>query len=359
MNNKYLAGISFSLIVASAIASQASANPLQASDVAAPLPSSFAMSEGGRTSAPLGHIILCLSIPSECQTRSVNMSYKNTSAIIQRASTDISFSASTIPWLVDPVKRMSIRPVPEYAPVKLTKKIWAQLDDVNKRINKKITPRADGSKSSDDLWSTTGRYGDCEDYVIQKRAALIKMGWPSDSVLITLADHPRFGAHAVLIARTDKGDFVLDNMNNKVKAWDQVNYTWEKRQSRQNPAKWVSLNNKVPQFSRMASYLPVKRKVPTPAIKPQLVTPVAVDSDYLDLETAIPMPALEAVYEAPAIGYSATAYEAQVLNYSTRASVTRQSTWDKWSVKKFSASYTPVRLQRRSAVFAQVFNNDR
>jgi predicted transglutaminase-like cysteine proteinase len=49
--------------------------------------------------------------------------------------------------------------------------------------------------------------------------------------------------HAVLTVKTDRGDFVLDNQEPKVLLWTDTGYRFVKRQSEQNPNRWVSLGN--------------------------------------------------------------------------------------------------------------------
>ena len=43
--------------------------------------------------------------------------------------------------------------------------------------------------------------------------------------------------------RTDRGDFVLDNMRNKVLLWSETEYRYLKRQSSANAGKWVKLQD--------------------------------------------------------------------------------------------------------------------
>jgi predicted transglutaminase-like cysteine proteinase len=46
--------------------------------------------------------------------------------------------------------------------------------------------------------------------------------------------------HAVLMIRTDRGDFVLDNKTNAVLPWHDTGYIYIKREGQSGPA-WVSL----------------------------------------------------------------------------------------------------------------------
>ena len=47
--------------------------------------------------------------------------------------------------------------------------------------------------------------------------------------------------HAVLTVRTNRGDFVLDNLTTKVMLWKDTPYTYLKRQSARHAGHWVSI----------------------------------------------------------------------------------------------------------------------
>ncbi|MER9184182.1 transglutaminase-like cysteine peptidase [Mesorhizobium sp. M0622] len=47
--------------------------------------------------------------------------------------------------------------------------------------------------------------------------------------------------HAVLAVRTDKGDFILDNLTNRVRPWYETNHHYLKRQAEYNTRRWVSI----------------------------------------------------------------------------------------------------------------------
>ena len=46
--------------------------------------------------------------------------------------------------------------------------------------------------------------------------------------------------HAVLMIRTDRGDFILDNKRNAILPWSQTGYTYVKRESQVRTG-WASL----------------------------------------------------------------------------------------------------------------------
>lgn len=95
---------------------------------------------------------------------------------------------------------------------------------VNRQVNRAITPRADGRLDS---WTASARSGDCEDYVLAKRAALIQQGVPSAALRIGYTKTRQGEGHVVLIVQTGAGEFVLDNLNSSVKLLADTGYRIE------------------------------------------------------------------------------------------------------------------------------------
>jgi predicted transglutaminase-like cysteine proteinase len=85
--------------------------------------------------------------------------------------------------------------------------------------------------------------GDCEDYVLAKRRALINLGWPASVLLITVVRDKEGDGHAVLTVVTDRGDVILDNQENEILPWQDTGYRYVKRQSQGDPTLWVSLGD--------------------------------------------------------------------------------------------------------------------
>nr|WP_321483522.1 transglutaminase-like cysteine peptidase [uncultured Cohaesibacter sp.] len=119
--------------------------------------------------------------------------------------------------------------------VALSQQSWDQLLEVNASINKTIRAKADGQI---DEWSAYVKEGDCEDYALTKQQELLAKGWPSDALLLTTAFLKDGTYHAVLVVRTDRGEFVLDNLNPAILPWQEVPYRWNKRQAVGNPTMW-------------------------------------------------------------------------------------------------------------------------
>ena len=127
--------------------------------------------------------------------------------------------------------------------VTLTPRAWKLIQEVNARVNAMIEPLSDMAH-----WGVVDRwdlpddgYGDCEDYVLLKRKLLIAAGLPRQAALVTIVKDEKGEGHAVLTVKTSRGDFVLDNMREGVRAWNEFPYRFVKRQSQSDPNVWVQI----------------------------------------------------------------------------------------------------------------------
>ncbi|MCF6344596.1 MAG: transglutaminase-like cysteine peptidase [Devosiaceae bacterium] len=154
-----------------------------------------AIAERSTTSSPLGFQIFCLQNPQQCKTSSK--------------------------------KKVAYSPT-----------LMRVASQVNRKVNRAIRPRNDRGI---DKWSLNSRYGDCEDYVISKRAMLIKAGVHSGALRIATAVTKEGIGHAVLIIRTNKGDFALDNRTNTIKLWNKTGLRMI-AMSGSNPKKWKEIS---------------------------------------------------------------------------------------------------------------------
>ena len=133
----------------------------------------------------------------------------------------------------------SMRP----ANVALDETSWREMVRINAAVNREIKAVTDMDHHGVvELWSypEDGK-GDCEDYVLEKRRRLMRAGFPRQSLLITVVRDKEGLGHAVLMVKTDRGDFILDNQAAKVLAWSDTGYRFIKRQAQETPNRWVSL----------------------------------------------------------------------------------------------------------------------
>lgn len=166
----------------------------------------FSMQTGSVTSQPIGHYEFCKQHHAECAIRT---------------------KAAALP--------------------RLTPHGWDIVRDVNRDVNASITPMTDAEAfGREEVWSYPVDVGDCEDFVLLKRQKLIKAGFSAADLLITVVRKPDGEGHAVLTVRTDKGDYILDNLNDAVRPWEETGYRFLKRQAIDNTGRWVSIREGQP-----------------------------------------------------------------------------------------------------------------
>ncbi len=173
---------------------------------AAMAPAAYAgpMVTGGITSQPIGHYEFCQANPSEC----------------------------------------AIRPA-DRGPARMTPELWDMLVEISASVNAAVKPMSDLEiYGKEEVWAYPDNgVGDCEDYVLEKRRQLHAMGVPLSDLLITVVRKPDGEGHAVLTVRTSKGDFVLDNLRDDVRSWEQTGYRFLKRQASNHTGRWVSIRD--------------------------------------------------------------------------------------------------------------------
>lgn len=118
----------------------------------------------------------------------------------------------------------------------------ALLERVNLAGNRAIRPITDRDQfGQSDLWTLpdTGQ-GDCEDFALWKKQALIGHGISPDRLLLaTVLDRAR-ATHAVLVVRTDAGDLVLDNVTDRILTWRETGYVFLRLQDPADPSHWMT-----------------------------------------------------------------------------------------------------------------------
>jgi predicted transglutaminase-like cysteine proteinase len=124
------------------------------------------------------------------------------------------------------------------------------LDHVNRWVNDAIEPI-----SAMDHWGVINQWdypvdgkGDCNSYALLKRKLLMEQGFPRQALLMTVVRDLHGDGHMILTVKTNKGDFVLDNLVDDIRAWNDTGYKYIKRQAQEDPNVWVELNDPLPQF---------------------------------------------------------------------------------------------------------------
>ncbi|MEX4006031.1 transglutaminase-like cysteine peptidase [Neoaquamicrobium sediminum] len=161
-----------------------------------------AMATGGLTSQPIGHYEFCRANPSECSSR-----------------------------------------LRDRGPIVLTDALRRVVIQVNLDVNRAVKPMSDFDiYGKDEVWAYPDQgVGDCEDYALEKRRQLAAKGIPLSNLLVTVVRKLDGEGHAVLTLRTDRGDFILDNLSDELRPWQKTGYRYLKRQASTHTGRWVTL----------------------------------------------------------------------------------------------------------------------
>src|ERR671912_394372 len=121
----------------------------------------------------------------------------------------------------------------EPATIELALKVWQTLIRINRQVNGSIKAATDKAHwGVEDRWDfAEDGYGDCEDYQLVKRRLLVEAGFPRRALRMTVVIDQVGDGHAVMMVRTDRGDYILDNRRNSVLPWHQTGYTYVKREA--------------------------------------------------------------------------------------------------------------------------------
>jgi len=161
------------------------------------------MMTAGSTSQPVGHYEFCKRAPAECSVRT-----RDTRALTMSAN------------------------------------LLARLEKLTRSVNRAIKPKSDlDLYGRQEFWTYPVNAGDCEDYALAKRRALMEDGISASDLLLTVLKRPNGDGHAVLTVRTDVGDVILDNLTDAVLNWDETAYRYLKRQAIDDSGRWVSIRS--------------------------------------------------------------------------------------------------------------------
>jgi predicted transglutaminase-like cysteine proteinase len=111
------------------------------------------------------------------------------------------------------------------------------VERINRSVNRAIRPRSDRN----DRWDADVSAGDCEDYVLTKRRRLMAAGLPPAALRIAVARTATGEGHAILLARTEDGDLILDNRTDAIRLWNRTDLKWIKVSSAENPKIWYAV----------------------------------------------------------------------------------------------------------------------
>lgn len=133
----------------------------------------------------------------------------------------------------------------------MTPSLWTTLNRVNDKVNRAIARKTDiANYGRVDFWTTPlaegVASGDCEDYVLEKKRALIGAGLPASALSIAVVTTSWGEAHAVLLVDTDQGEYVLDNTTPWIVPWHKANLRWHERQVAGSAFRWANVESGLP-----------------------------------------------------------------------------------------------------------------
>lgn len=116
----------------------------------------------------------------------------------------------------------------------------AELVHVQRRVNASVRFQ----QEAEDLWQPAALSGDCEDFAICKLELLInEFGWPRGALTLATCSIESGQGHAVLLAHTERGAYVLDNRRAPVLPWRALPYRWRAREAPGSPfALWRAID---------------------------------------------------------------------------------------------------------------------
>ncbi|WP_445216149.1 transglutaminase-like cysteine peptidase [Bradyrhizobium sp. Pa8] len=173
----------------------------------------------GPALAPMAHVRFCIDYPAECR-----------------------------------VRRLVFRG----GPVKLTSSRWSDLVEVNNAANSAIVPTANLGGLATEAWIVGPRNGDCNDYAVTKRHALLARGWPARALLLSEVSTSSGAHHLVLVVRTESADLVLDSLTAEIRVWSRTPYRFARMQTVGDPRLWATIVSLSPRRERTASFEAIK-----------------------------------------------------------------------------------------------------
>lgn len=150
---------------------------------------------------------------------------------------------------------------PQSADIQIASAEWKRVKAVNTQVNRAIYRSTDQQTyGREEVWAlplqTGVTYGDCEDYVLEKRRALLQAGIHRKDLNIAVVTTWAGERHAVLLVRTAEGEYVLDNLTSRILPWTKAGYDWNQRQVEGGTYDWVEVGQ-----PRSRQSAPVRREL--------------------------------------------------------------------------------------------------
>ena len=208
------------------------------------------LTEQGQTLPPYGYVDFCMRSPQQCPEQKYPKTVQSFDNTKPTATANIVNNENSSVNL--PVRNAENLLGNDFSGLRSKtlsyQNTLSRLENVNNLVNRFIKPVTDidGFGVTEnwripDISGTFGDIGDCEDYALLKRKILSEQGFDYKKLSMSVVKQPDGTVHAILLVRTEFGDFVLDNLESDVKLWNDTPYKWVKKQSLDNPSIWVSV----------------------------------------------------------------------------------------------------------------------
>ena len=245
--------------------------------------------------------------------------------------------------------------------VVLDEQSWRQLKRVNDWVNRNVTPLTDMAHYGIIQW---WRYpddgaGSCHSYALLKQRLLMQAGWPRQALLMTVVLEHNGEGHAVLTVRTSKGDFILDNLTDRIKLWSDTGYQYIERQSQSDPNWWVGISqlavgSTVQSDPPAAEQVAVARK---PVKWPAWGRVEVADSSDQIIPDALPTPVVdEVVAETDGFQYTdlTEAREPSGNHTSTAKPTAAEGSWSVQLIGSSSENFALAAYRRLQETYANI-----
>jgi len=116
---------------------------------------------------------------------------------------------------------------------------WKQINTINNNVNRDVYLSFDKDQyQKEEYWTYPNNgFGDCEDIALEKRARLVRIGYPRGALRIAIVHHKQtLISHAILTVETTQGTYVMDSTTGAVYIWYQTPYNFESRE--RTDGKW-------------------------------------------------------------------------------------------------------------------------
>ena len=190
----------------------------------------------------LAAVVVCLQIePVTAVGTSMPKTFRTESPRIQADEPTLPLFGHTVFCLTYPEECRAKGVMFRRGRIKLNERRRGELASINHSVNRAIFPARGPISVVEQMWRISPNSGDCNDYAVTKRHELLGKGWPSSALLLAEVVTSWGDHHLVLVIRAREGDFVLDNLTDRIRHWSEASYRWIKIQSGRDPKLWSAI----------------------------------------------------------------------------------------------------------------------